>query len=98
MASSNVKRRLWQSGASEDFDHLGGSIKQHFAQRNQQRQQLVRRLHDAGPRPVLVALIEVENGEPLDVVLKRFGRLCSETYRILGADRLPIEEEHSRWH
>jgi hypothetical protein len=58
--------------------------------RSQQRQALVAHLHAAGPRPVLEALIAVEAGQPLDVVLADFARLRAAAYRAVGADQLPI--------
>jgi hypothetical protein len=58
--------------------------------RNAWRQRLVGHLHAAGQRPVLEALIAVENGKPLDAVLADFGRLPISMYRAIGADELQI--------
>jgi hypothetical protein len=58
--------------------------------RSDRRQQLALHLHQAGPRPVLEALIAVEAGQPLDAVLADFARLPAAAYRSVGADRLPI--------
>lgn len=48
--------------------------------RSARRQHLSRHLHAAGPRPVLEALLAVDNGQPLDEVLENFGRLPPELY------------------
>ena len=56
------------------------------------RQYLTRKLILAGERCVLMALLEIHNGEDLDRVLEDFARLQPEIYRALGADRLPIDE------
>jgi hypothetical protein len=53
--------------------------------RSVRRQHLCRRLHTAGSRPVLEALIAVESGQPLDDVLEDFARVPSSFYSILGA-------------
>jgi hypothetical protein len=58
--------------------------------RSARRQRLVAHLHAAGPRPCLEALIEVANGRDLDDVLERFALVPINTYRVLGADILPI--------
>lgn len=60
-------------------------------QRSPRRQQLVRHLHAAGPRPTLEALLEVAAGRDLDEVLARYARLPPAVYRALGADVLPID-------
>jgi hypothetical protein len=59
--------------------------------RSARRQCLVVHLHDVGPRPVLEALIAVENGQSLDHVLEDFGRVPVSVYHDVGADVLPIE-------
>lgn len=68
--------------------------------RNQRRQQLVRQLHAAGPRPVLECLLEVAGGGDLDETLEAYGRLPPAVYRALGADKLPIDAGTMRggWH
>jgi hypothetical protein len=57
--------------------------------RNQRRQRLARHLYRLGERPVLEALIAVEQGQDLDSVLLEFGLLHPSTFRALGADVLP---------
>ena len=59
-------------------------------QRSARRQRLAEHIHQAGPRPVLEALLAVENGEPLDDVLEDFGRIPVSTYMAVGANELPI--------
>jgi hypothetical protein len=59
--------------------------------RNARRQRLVLHLHQAGPRVVLEAMLELEQGHDLDDVLEDFGRLTVETYHAVGADILPIQ-------
>jgi hypothetical protein len=58
--------------------------------RSARRQRLVAHLHAAGPRPCLEALIEVARGRDLDDVLERFARIPISTYRLVGADLLPM--------
>lgn len=60
--------------------------------RNIRRQYLARHLHAAGPRPVLEALLDVENGRDLDEVLADFARVAIDTYRAVGADEFPISQ------
>jgi hypothetical protein len=60
--------------------------------RTPRRQRLVRHLVACGERPVLEALLAVENGQPLDTVLEDFARLQPEICEALGADTLPIDE------
>ena len=55
------------------------------AARAARRQRLCKYLHAAGPRPIMEALIAVENGQPLDDVLEDFARVPSSFYRILAA-------------
>jgi hypothetical protein len=55
-------------------------------------QRLVKRLIECGERPVLEALLAVDAGQDLDVVLEEFCRLSPETYQAVGADALPIDE------
>jgi len=59
--------------------------------RNARRQYLTAHLCKCGPRCVLEALIAVEAGQDLDFVLTDFARLAPETYRSVGADRLPFK-------
>ena len=51
------------------------------------RQRHAEHLHRLGPRPVLEALIEVEDGHHLDRVLADFARLDPEVVRDLDGDR-----------
>jgi hypothetical protein len=60
--------------------------------RTPRRQRLVRHLVECGERPVLEALLAVENGQRLDEVLEGFARLAPELYEAVGADVLPIDE------
>jgi hypothetical protein len=60
--------------------------------RTPRRQRLVKHLHRCGPRPVLEALLHVDAGEPLDVVLEAFCCLKPEDYAAAGADVLPINK------
>jgi hypothetical protein len=55
--------------------------------RSPRRQKLSEHLHAAGPRPVLEALLAVEAGQPLDLVLEEFGRVAADTYRRVGASQ-----------
>jgi hypothetical protein len=55
------------------------------SKRSVRRQYLSKRLHAAGPRPVLEALLAVDSGQPLDDVLEEYVRIPSSFYRILGA-------------
>jgi hypothetical protein len=54
-------------------------------ERSVRRQYLSKRLHAAGPRPVLEALLAVDGGQPLDEVLEGFARIPSSFFSILGA-------------
>ena len=47
--------------------------------RSARRQHLCGRLHAAGPRPVMEALLAVHAGQPLDGVLEDFGRIPAES-------------------
>jgi hypothetical protein len=60
------------------------------AARSPRRQRLVSHLHDAGPRPVLEALLAVEAGAQLDQVLEDFARVPISIYRAVGASDLAI--------
>jgi hypothetical protein len=53
--------------------------------RSARRRRLCAHLHNAGPRPVLEALIAVESGQPLDDVLEDFGRIPADIYHTVGA-------------
>jgi hypothetical protein len=55
------------------------------SKRSVRRQYLSKRLHAAGPRPVLEALLAVDGEQPLDDVLEDFARIPSSFYSILGA-------------
>ena len=61
------------------------------SQRNTKRQRQARHLHDAGPRPVLEALLAVQGGADLDAVLADFARIPVSTYHAIGANELPID-------
>ena len=68
--------------------YLGGGVNDiapSDSKRSVRRQYLCKRLHASGPRPILEALIDVENGKPLDDVLEDFARIPSSFYSILGA-------------
>jgi hypothetical protein len=54
--------------------------------RSARRRHLARRLHAAGARPVLEALLDVAGGRDLDETLEDFGRLEPSLYRSVGAD------------
>jgi hypothetical protein len=60
--------------------------------RTPRRQRLVKHLIECGARPVLEALLAVDAGQDLDVVLEDFCRLSPETYQSVGADVMPIDE------
>jgi uroporphyrinogen-III synthase len=53
--------------------------------RSARRMELCARLHSAGARPVLEALLAVQSGEDLDYVLEDFGRIPADIYHVLGA-------------
>jgi hypothetical protein len=61
------------------------------AKRNPKRQRQARHLHDAGPRPVLEALLAVASGADLDDVLADFARIPVDFYHDLGANVLPVD-------
>jgi hypothetical protein len=73
-------------------EQLGRQLRSSPNTRSPPRQHLVRHLHQCGPRPVLEALIAVESGQDLDVVLEDFARLVPEVYAAVGADALPIDD------
>ena len=54
-------------------------------ERNARRRRLSKHLHEAGPRPVLEALIAVDSGQPLDDVLEDYARIPSSFFSIVGA-------------
>jgi hypothetical protein len=60
--------------------------------RTSRRQRQVRHLYKCGPRPVLEALIAVDAGQDLDVVLEDFCRLQPKIYHAVGADESPFEQ------
>jgi hypothetical protein len=60
--------------------------------RTPRRQRLVKHLIECGERPVLEALLAVEAGQDVDVVLEEFCRLQPEIYEAVGADVLPIDQ------
>ena len=66
-------------------------VNKFFAARNARRQFLVSKLRDAGARPVLEAILEVESGHSVDAVLERFAAIPAATYHKVGADRLAID-------
>src|SRR6476661_3555047 len=92
-----AKRKLWgaprmplddEKKAPAEAGYLGKGVNDIAPpdnKRSVRRQYLSKRLHAAGPRPVLEALISVSAGQPLDDVLEDFVRIPSSFYRILGA-------------
>ena len=66
-------------------------VNQHRDTRNTLRQRQTAHLHEAGPKPVLEALIAVAAGEDLDAVLADFARVPVSIYKALGADDLPVD-------
>jgi hypothetical protein len=60
--------------------------------RTPRRQRLVKHLIECGERPVLEALLAVEAGQDVDVVLEEFCRLQPEICEAVGADVLPIDQ------
>ena len=74
-----------------DAEQLGRRLGLFDNARNSRRQRLVHHLHQCGPRPVLEALIAVESGQDLDLVLQDFARLKPEIYHAVGADLLSVE-------
>jgi len=62
--------------------------------RSVRRQHLARHLHACGSRPVLEALVAVDDGQPLDAVLEDFGRLPVRIYHEIGADEFPLNQFH----
>jgi hypothetical protein len=66
--------------------HVGEIL--HQEARNARRQHLARSLWESGPRPVLEALLEVEAGRPLELVLERYARIPAHIYRALGVNAL----------
>jgi hypothetical protein len=69
------------------------SARHQLDRRSAIRQRLVLHLYESGPRVVLEAMLELEQGKNLDDVLISFTRIPASTYRQLGADRLPIPQE-----
>ena len=65
----------------------GGDVEDNATpdKRSVRRQYLSKRLHAAGSRPVLEALIDVEAGKPLDDVLEGYALIPSSFFSILGA-------------
>ena len=53
-----------------------------FNPRSERRQKQVKHLVACGERCVLEALIAVDNGQPLDLVLRDFEKLSPETYKL----------------
>ncbi len=60
--------------------------------RNARRQRLALRLHEAGPRPMMEALLDVAGGRDLDETLEDFARLPASTYCAVGADEFPVNQ------
>jgi hypothetical protein len=75
-----------------DFNQRPDIQQLYAEQRSARRQRLVAHLHRCGPRPVLEALVAIENGRPVDAVLEDFGRLQPDVFKAVGADVLPIDE------
>lgn len=62
---------------------------------DRRRQRAADHLYNLGPRPVLVALVELEAGAELDRVLADFARLDPKMVRQLGGDQFwqpPLRE------
>lgn len=91
MSSHNDARPAPAVAGNEprEIDRLGGTISPNHNARNARRQYLVAHLHRAGPRPVLEAMLELERGHELDLVLEQFGRVPVEAYHAVGADAFP---------
>ena len=72
-----------------EVHYLGGGDDRHQppsdSKRAPRRQYLAERLHAAGPRPVLEALLAVADGHDLDWTLEDSARIPSSVYRIMGA-------------
>jgi hypothetical protein len=94
--STSVKRKLWgallkppdEKKTPAGAHYLGGSEGyQHPSDNrlNARRQYLSERLHAAGPRPVLEALIDVADGADIDRTLENYARIPSSFYRLMGA-------------
>ena len=79
------------AGRGRDAEQLGRRLGSTNSARNPRRQRLAAHLHRCGPRPVLEALLAVQEGQDLDVILEDFARLAAEIYDALGADVLPID-------
>jgi hypothetical protein len=100
MSSADVRASadVWASASamtpnSGAKGRLDRRLKSSTATRSARRQRLARHLHRCGERPVLEALLAVEGGKPLDVVLEDFARLQPAIYHALSADLLPIDEK-----
>ena len=61
--------------------------------RSEERQQRIAYLYACGSRVVMEAMLEVSDGKSLDEVLTRYCEIPVSTYRIIGADVLPIHAE-----
>ena len=61
--------------------------------RSVERQQGIAHLYASGPRDVMEAMLEISSGKPLNSVLRRYSKIPVSTYRMLGADVLPIHQE-----
>lgn len=88
-----MSRQGWRPGrlGNQGMFLVMNDLPNNAAQCNHKRQRQARHLHDAGPRPVLEALLAVQAGADLDEVLADFARLPVELYRMMGADELPID-------
>lgn len=76
-------------GQTTTGDQLDGPITRQTIDRDHHRQRRAVHLHDLGPRAVLEALLELEQGRDLDEVLADYGRLDFRVVRAVGADRMP---------
>lgn len=76
-------------GQTTTVDQLDGPINLQTTAGDRHRQRLAIHLHSLGPRAVLEALLELERGTGLDVVLADYGRLDASLVHALGADRMP---------
>jgi hypothetical protein len=81
-------RRDDEKKTPAEAHYLGGGVNDIAPPDNRRsirRQHLCKHLHASGSRPVLEALLAVEDGQPLDDVLEDFTRVPSSIYRLVGA-------------
>jgi hypothetical protein len=78
-------------GRAQQIVGSGRLDNQPHTKRSARQQHLARHLHSCGPRPVLEALLALEEGQPLNAILEDFGRLPASPFKALGADLPPID-------